>query len=459
MQDSDENVEKAFGLPEGIDPDHRYVYRSGEHGIFDFWYVDNFGNYWKYTNAPKDHPDYEPYSGDAFIVDDQPMPHTTPQFYSTEGRKLHMAVPQGMQPTLNEAYDPLNPRSVWYAMYRSADGEPRYVYYDSDIRENLDLWVQYMLRVTDAGVVYLRKYAVQLFESPNLKDRVIGTMLMLADQGCFEAWELTQATVGDVEYTDYTLKLLGRKIVCDHALVDFFTALTAGRESTDPLFILNTVHGQNKVGFRHFYSIFKALKISPHFLLYWNATQLFSRIMHRLAFNDVPVEDVEELALAELGRALNLGEDPLFLVDVKTKETLLQNYTPLDPAEALQPAGMDEQEADEDSEQAEDQDQPEGEDVQKALIRVSGDDLGVATVWSDLDMLRPEERQFSNWLHVTPLHDTSPEEMQQDEMQLDLEQTSGTPDMPEEADVSDEGAVRQGDDQPPVENEGEEESP
>lgn len=407
----DEELSKGkFGLPEGIDPDHEYVYRSGEHGIYDFWYKDRSENYWKYTNAPSDHADYDPYGGESMLVADQPMPHTAPQFYSDEGRKLHLAIPQGMEVVVNEAYDPLNPKSVWYAIYQSEEGESRYVYYDSDIRENLDLWIQYMLRITDAGIVKYRKYASKLFESPHPKDRVIGIMLMLADQGVFEAWELVQARVSDVEYTDMAINLLGRKIICDPALVDFFASATSQRGPDEPLFAMDTVHGQNKVGLRHFYSIFKSLKVSPHFLMYWHATNLYSRIVHRLSLEQVPIEELEERALGELGRALNLGEDPVFLVDYKLKETLYRNYVTQESIDDETPDSSQEQEP----EVPEDE-----EEVVKSLIRVRSDDLGVATVWSDLVSRRPDEQEFSEWLHAAPLHDTTPEEQQELEVQLD----------------------------------------
>lgn len=415
----EDNINKAFGLPEGIDADHEYVYRSGERGIYDFWYKDRAGNYWKYTNAPEGHQDYDPYGGAAMLIADQPMPHTAPQFYSEDGRKLHVAVPQGMELTRNEAYDPENPRSVWYGVYQSEDGEPRFVYYDADVRENLDLWVQYMLRVTDAGLVSYRKYASKLFESPHPKDRIIGVMLMLVDQGFYDAFELAQARVEDVEYVDNTIKLLSRKLVCDIGLVDFFTSITSKRIPSDPLFVLDTVHGKEPLGERHFYSIFKALKVSPHVLLYWHASQMFSRIVHRLAANHTPLEEVEERAYAELALALNTVEDVTHLVDYKVKEALLRNYEPIEEPEVS-------------GESTPAQDVAEQEPVAKSILRTGGDSFGVATVWSDLVARRPDEQEFSVWLHATPLHDTTEEEQAEIEEQLVAQQEEADQEAPPE---------------------------
>lgn len=422
---SSENLNKSFGLPEGVDPTHHYVYRSGEHGIYEFWYKDRFNNYWQYTNAPEDHADYDPLSGEAMIVPDQPMPHNAPQFFTDENRKLHAAVPQEAELLKNEAYDALNPRSIWYAMYESRSGESRFLYYDTDVRENLDLWVQYQLRLVDAGLVTYRKYANQLFQSPHPKDRILGVILMLVDQGMFEGYELTQAKVEDVEYIDMTIKLLGKKIVCDPMLFDFFTTLTANRNPSEPLFLVDTNMGRRPIGVRHLYAIFKGLRISPHFLLYWHATHLFSRIAHRLAASGVPPEEYEDLAFSELARAFGTVEDISHMVDVQLLRTIRRNYAP-----------GEEEGVDEEPPPAE----GEEEEVSKAFTKVTQDDYGATVVYSDLVAKRPDEFEFSQWLHAMPLHDISDEEIDEISEQLAQEQEEAqqAEETPEEGD---EGAV------------------
>lgn len=445
-----ENVHKSFGLPEGIDPNHEYVYRSGEHGIYDYWYVDMFGNYWQYTNAPKDHPHYDPHGGEAMILPDQPMPHTTPQFYTREGRKLHVAVPQDAEVTENQAYDPENARSIWYAMYKSQGSEEsRFVYYDSDIRENLDLWVQYQLRLADAILVRYRQYAVKLFESKHPKDKIIGFILMLVDQGCFEAYELTQAKVEDVDYIGSTVKILGRKLMLDPVLLDFLTSITSNRESNEPLFVLDTKMGRRPIGVRHIYSVFKALRVSPHFLLYWHASHLYSKVVHRLAAESVPPDLVEDRAMDEVRRILNVVEDVSALVDVQLKDTLSRNYAP-------QPGQEEEQEERDQQQptQAGDQDQSDteapmedeeaavmgGQDLNKAFVKAEADDFGVLEILGDLTAKKADEFEFSQWLHATPLHDVSDEEMGDIEEQMMREQTA-IEQMKQQASEDEEGAV------------------
>lgn len=435
---NEDRLQKAFGLPESVDPTHKYVYRTGEHGIYDFWYVDNFGNYWLYTNAPDDHPDYEPFAGAALIDPDQPMQHTAPQFFAEDGRKLNAAVPEGVDLLRNEAYDPLNPRSVWYAIYENAEGLQRFVYYDSDVRENLDLWVQHQLRVVDAGLVRYRKYAAKLFESPHPKDRIFAVILMLIDQGMFEAYELTTATVGDVEYTDMTISFLGKKLVCDPLLVDFFTSITAGRNPDEPLFVLDTNMGRRPIGVRHIYSVLKGLRMSPHFMLYWHASQIFSRIVHRLAMEGIGPEDFEERAFSELSRAFCTPEDISHLVDYQLRTILRQNFRSLEEAAPEEPAPEGDTPPPEEA-------APEAQETKKALAKVTQDDFGVLTIWSDLAAKRPDELQFSVWLQATPLHDVSEEELVAISEQIaeDEEQQ----DQPEPSAEAEEGAVREADDE------------
>ncbi|MHA2068141.1 MAG: hypothetical protein ACXABY_27585, partial [Candidatus Thorarchaeota archaeon] len=57
-----EEVSKGI-FPDLIDPNHEYVFKTGEYGIYDYWYRDQRGNYWKYSNAPEDHADFDEKAG------------------------------------------------------------------------------------------------------------------------------------------------------------------------------------------------------------------------------------------------------------------------------------------------------------------------------------------------------------------------------------------------------------
>ena len=372
-----EDLNKAVGLPESIDPTHTYVFRSGAYGLYQFWYKDMAGNYWRYTNAPEDSEDYDPRFGEALISPDQPMPHTSPQFFTEEGFKRHVAVPEGMKAERNEAYNPVDSANLWFEAYSNDDGLSRYVYLDADVKENLDLWVQHQLRVVDAGLTGYRKYAVALFQGDHPKDRITGALLILADQAYYRIEDLLNATVSELEFTDNTVKLLGRKFVCDVDMLDFLTSLKGERDDNDPLFYLDTVHGREALGNSYMYAVFFSLRVSSNFLMYWHATHLFSRIVNRLALSKIPAEELETKAFDELGRALSTDEDVSYLVDYKVKETLFNNYS---------------------------------EGVEKSFTYAEQDDYGIPVVLSDLEERRPDEMEFSKWLHAEPMHQITPEE-------------------------------------------------
>lgn len=371
------NLEKGI-MPDLIDPNHTYVFNTGSYGVKDYWYVDLSGNYWRYTNAPEDHPDYDPHAGVPLLARNQPMPSTAPSFFTPEGRKRHVAVPPGIQPDQNPQYNPLDPKNVWYEVFVS-DDQTRYVYLDADVRENLDLWVQYQLRVTDASLSRLRTFAYQLFQKQHPKDRLVSGIIMLMDQGLYEMEELLNATVGDVEFIDETVKLLGRKFLCDHSFLDFMTSLVGDRDKEAPLFQLDTVHGKNKIGLNHMHSIFHNLGISPSYLLVWHASHTFSRIVNRLAFEKIPPDEIEGKAFSELQRIFVTRQDVQFLVDYKVRKTLLENYKNV---------------------------------VGKALnlSRLSTDEFGTLMIFSDLAGRQDDEMEFSEWLHAEPMHDITPAE-------------------------------------------------
>lgn len=386
---TDTSLIKSYGLPESVDPSHKYVYREGQNGFYTYWYVDLAGNYISYTNAPEESDDHDPLGGSAIMNPQQPMPHTAPQFFSPEGYKRNIGIPDGVEAIRNENYDPTNAVNIWFEMYTDRKGNARYVYIDADVRENLDLWVQSQLRITDAGIPAYRRQAVKWFDSDNLKDKMVGTLLMLVDQGCYDVEELIFASVSDVEFIDQTVKLLGRKFVCDPVFLDFLTSIVTTRDPADPLFVMDTMNGKEPFGIYFISSIFAALKVRPEFFKYWQASHIFSRIVHRMAAQKVPYEEVEERAFNELARVFATSDDVRFLVDVKLRDTLLGNYQ---------------------MEVADPESSPGATEVTKSLNHVTTDDFGVLTVWSDLSGRRKDETEFSTWLHSEPLHDMTPEE-------------------------------------------------
>ena len=376
------DIKKAFGMP-SVDTQHQYIFKSGEYGtMYQYWYRDTQGNYYRYTNAPTDHPDYDPLIGLPLMDPEQPLPEKNPEFFSPEGFKLSMAVPQGVEPFRNAAYNQNDPANLWFEAIQ--DKQTQYIYLDADVKENLDLYVQHQIRVVDASLPKMRHYATQLFAGQHIKDRITGAILMLVDQGYYEVEELVNATVGDVQFVDQAVVLLGRKFVCDLNFYDFLTSLVAQRSPQEPLFVLDTIHGKQPLGKNYLYSVFASVRTSPKFLLCWNASHLYSRIVNRMSFQQIPAEDVETEAFDELARTLTTRDDVRHLVDFKVRVALMRNYNT---------------------------------GVMKGLIHLTSDDFGIAVIRSDLTSLRQDEKEFSDWLHAEPMHDTSPaEDVQVDEI-------------------------------------------
>lgn len=384
---------------------HQYIFKSGEYGSFyQFWWKDRLGNYYRYTNADPNHPDFDPFWGQPLIDPEQPLIEKNPEFFSKEGFLLHVAPPTGVEIEQNPNYNPQDPKNLWYGVFKDVSGL-QYVYLDRDVKENLDLYIQHQIRVTDVGLPKFRLYATQLFTGKHIKDRLTGLILMLCDQGFFEPEELVEATVGDISFVDQTVVLLGRKLLCDLRLFDMLTSLVAKRAPTEPLFEYETRHGKKPVGVNYINSVFYSLKVSPKFLLSWNASHMFSRIVNRMLFEQVPAEEVETRALGELARALSTREDVRHLVDYKVLVALMRNY-----------------------EQAMVGEMQEAPTTMKSLTHLAADDFGIAVIRSDLSTLRPDEKEFSTWLHSTPMHDTSPAiEQAIDEAMAAQEPTEPTP--------------------------------
>lgn len=396
MESSSKSIEKAIGLPSDMDFEHQYIYSTGYYDVQSYWWVDKAGNYIRYTNADPKHKDFNPKLGDPLVHPEQPLPTTSPEFFTEDGFKRSQAIASSLIPRRNPNYDPRNPKELWFEVVESK-GLTRYVYLDADLRENIDLWVQYQLRLADAGMLQYRKYAFDLFKGKHPLDRVLGAVLMLVDQGLFSPEMLISATVADLTFADQTVILAGKKIGCDDAFLDFLTSLTQGRVPEDPLFVLQTAHGRNALGQNMVYSVFDALKMDPAYLMVWHANHMFSRILHRMAAEKVPVETAGVQVFEELANALGTSDDVSFLVDAKVRSTLMENY--VESTEVSKPADQPTS-AEEAVEQA----------VAKSLYFEVQDRFGVPMIFSDLVERRGDELQFSIWLHSEPMHDISPAE-------------------------------------------------
>lgn len=415
-------IAKAIGLPVDVDPTHEYSHRSGEYGDYRYYWADRAGNYWVYTNAPEDHLHHDERRGEPFIDPKQPMPHTAPEYFTSDGRKRHRAVPGTALPQQNPAYSPDDPQNVWFESFQDGESaEVQYVYLDSDIKNDPALYVAYNARVVDSNVGPFRKAVAKMFAEPGSKSRVIGTLLALMDQAYFTVDELIDASVGDLQFVGTTVKLLGRKLVCDEDLYKFLVSLKAQRADSAPLFMINSNKGVSKIGRHHLSAILEHLRMSPAFLQLWHATQMYVKIFSRLMAEGqlTTPEEVDQRAIYETGLAMGTDQDVTYLILPQVRVQLLMNYMspdevteaftadPDEPTdtqmglEAEANAASDNGEPPPGSEEAE---EAEGPPVKKSITASDSDSMGTAQVSVTLDDYTETERQFSDWLHQQPLH-------------------------------------------------------
>jgi hypothetical protein len=167
-------------------------------------------------------------------------------------------------------------------------------------------------------------------------------------------------------------------------------------------------------------------------LLYLHANQIFSRIIHRMLSEGVDPSEVMERAMNELSRTLGAAENVEYLIDAKVKRTLMNNYKETS-SESPTPG----------ADQAPDAQQEPEQPVAKSFAVAPTDDFGVPFVYSNLSNRRPDELEFSQWLHAEPLHMITDAEEQQ--MQDQLANAPDSQDTEDSSIVGDEGAVAGGD--------------
>ena len=200
MTSAENNIKKAFGMP-SADGTHQYIFKSGEYGtVYQYWWRDRLGNYYRYSNAAEGTPDFDPFLGAPLLDKAQPLPEKNPTFFTEEGYKRQIAVPEGITATRNENYRQNDGRNIWFEVFDQKG--KKYVYLDADIKENLDLYVQQQLRVVDDSLPKFRAKSSKLFDSDNTKDKITGALLILCDQGFYQPEELVNATVADIQFVD-----------------------------------------------------------------------------------------------------------------------------------------------------------------------------------------------------------------------------------------------------------------
>lgn len=359
-----------------VDPNHTYMFKSDEFCLFSYWYKDRAGNYWRYTNAPENTSDYDPLNGPPILDPTQVMPATAPEFYTEGGVKLNQAVPDDVDMLPNDGYDAYARNACWVGAYFDAKTESiRYVYADTDTKENPFLLVQQLIRTTASRLKPFRTTVADLLESIDVKDRVIGAALMLCDQGFFSPEQVCSLVASDVVVLDNSLTIAGRKFVVDEAVGNLIRSLSMSSQPSDPLFQTSTSMGPVALGTGVLGAYFSYLKMSPNGLLLWHVSNLYSKLFNMYANLGLPYLDLDLQTLERVRLAVGSDDDIEGWVLPQIREFLAQAY---------------------------------GATTAKGLSVSMQDEYGVPVLRSDFRSLNGDELEFSMWLRTQPMHYPDP---------------------------------------------------
>lgn len=377
------------------DPSHQYSGMEGDKDHPKFYWQDQQGNRVRYTNAPKNHPDYEGRFGDAQIHPSEPSFDTAAPYFDPNGRKLTRATPDGAQVEWNRSYHPNDPRNLWAGRWvNPVTGEHEHTYFDGDMRNIPRLAVHQANMLADARLPILRQRIRQMYSSSMLKDRIVACALALVDQGHFRAEELCSLSPADVEEMAGIFRLGNRFIYADPKLRSVLGMLTRGRTPNEPLFAIPRVERDGdvdpslirRIGPHYIRALLDEFGVSLDALHTYHASQLFSIEVQRLLVEEsAPWVSAIEYATWSVAQQLghNLREEPdletalpavrEMLIDPVMIEVLQRN------AERL---GL--------------------LDLPPVLVPLPAP--AIMSVSMDLTQLTADEQEFSKWLHAYPFH-------------------------------------------------------
>lgn len=369
-----------------VDPNHTYMFKSDEFGLFSYWYKDRAGNYWRYSNAPEGTLDYDPLNGPPILDASQVMPSTAPEFYSPEGMKLNQAVPDDQELLMNEAYDAYSRTDCWVGAFFDKKTESiKYVYSDTDVKETPFLLAQQLIRTTDARIKPFRTAVADMLESTDPRDKVIGIALLLCDQGMFLPEQVCNLTAGDVVFLDTSVQIGGRKFVFDENVGAVLKSMAMNSSPEDPLFQTFTAMGPLALGTGLLGAYFTYLKMSPNGLILWHATSLYSKLFNVYSQSGLPFIDLDLQTLERVRLAMGAADSVEGWILPQIREYLEQAYQ---------------------------------SQMVKGLTAAAQDPFGVPVLRSDLRSYNGDEQEFSMWLRRAPMHYVDPTKARMIEQQL-----------------------------------------
>ena len=231
-----ENLVKAA---QPVPPNHRYSHREGSDDLPTYYYQDENGNYFRYTNAPDGHADASPLGGPAAIHPSEPMFPQNSEYYTPDGRKMTRAPFPGAEMQWNPNYHRNDPQNLWAGRWvNPVSGDHEYSYIDSDIREQPKLRIHQMNAIVDVRLPYLRQCVFNMLHSDQQKDVIVGLMLALVDQGRLNPVMLSQLVVSEVQIHGDLIRLGRFTVHAGEKIQQLITQLLVGKNPQDPVFAI-----------------------------------------------------------------------------------------------------------------------------------------------------------------------------------------------------------------------------
>lgn len=380
-----------------VPPEHQYSHKEGTDDRPTYYYTDDAGNYYKYTNAPAGHSDVSSMYGEAELHTSEPTFETNPEYFTPEGKKLTRCPDcDPAQVEWNQTYNRYDPQNMWAGRWMKDDGSYCYTYLDSDIREFPRFHIHQQNAIVDVQLPALRQMVTDLYNSDRLKDQLTGLAIALLDQGRIRASELCCLKPDDISF-DGNLVMLGtRRIYADGDVLAALETLKQHKAGDEPLFAvpLQDMNGeldtslQRRIGPNYLSSVVEQLGISLLGLQTYHATLRFYQEVKRVIERyQAPWDMAVQHAL--LSAVLEWGHDFSSEVDAGRVMQLTQAVL-IDPIiiDALKQSA-----------------QEAGLLTEYPVMELPPPYIPIPYVSLNmLDRTAPEA-EFSQWIHSVPIHE------------------------------------------------------
>ena len=381
-----------------VPPNHKYSHREGGDDSPKFYYNDESGNVYRYSNAPNGHPDNVNMYGDPEINASEPLFDANPEYYKPDGKKLSRCPDcEEDQVEWNPQYNRHDTQNMWAGRWMDAEsGAYRYTYLDADIRSFPRFRIHQQNAIVDVQLPALRTAINGLYSSDRLKDQLTALALSLLDQGRMRASEVASLTPSDIFIDGGLLTIRNRRIHADSKILGAIESLKQHKSADEPLFAvpLQDVEGkvdqtlQRRLGPNYFASVLEQYGVSLLGLQTYHATLRFYQEMKRLIERyKAPWDQAMNQAL--MCAAMEWGHDFGVETDTMGVMQLIQSVL-IDPiiVDALKQSA-----------------QEAGLLVEFASMPLPTPAVPVPYVSIDLMTKTSDEEEFSQWLHAAPIHE------------------------------------------------------